>query len=119
MEALQQFWDGLVSQLSYLGKLGINMLPGLQYTVGLFAVTVLLSIPLGLCLALLRNSRIRVVKGLTGFYVWIMRGDSAAPAAVFLLLRIDLYPCGGAVSDDGTLSGCLCDIRPELCGLLL
>ena len=37
MEALQNFWDSLTSQLAYLGSLGVNMLPGVQYTIGLFA----------------------------------------------------------------------------------
>ena len=95
MEALQQFWEGLVSQLGYLGKLGVNMLPGLQYTVGLFAVTVLLSIPLGLCLALLRNSRIRVVKGLTGFYVWIMRGTPLLLQLFFFYYGLTFIPVVG------------------------
>ena len=95
MEALQQFWEGVASQLSYLGKLGVNMLPGLQYTVGLFAVTVLLSIPLGLCLALLRNSRLQVVKGLTGFYVWIMRGTPLLLQLFFFYYGLTFIPVVG------------------------
>ena len=86
MEAFQKFWAGLAGQAAYLGKLGVNMLPGLQYTVGLFLVTVVLSIPLGMGLALLRNSRVGVLRGLTGFYVWLMRGTPLLLQLFFLLL---------------------------------
>ena len=95
MEALQNFWDSLTSQLAYLGSLGVNMLPGVQYTIGLFAITVLLSIPLGLGLALLRNSRVRALKGLTGFYVWIMRGTPLLLQLFFFYFGLTFIPVIG------------------------
>ncbi len=95
MEALQNFWDSLTSQLAYLGRLGVNMLPGVQYTIGLFAITVLLSIPLGLGLALLRNSRVRALKGLTGFYVWIMRGTPLLLQLFFFYYGLTFIPFAG------------------------
>lgn len=95
MEALQNFWDSLTSQLAYLGSLGVNMLPGVQYTIGLFAITVLLSIPLGLGLALLRNSRVRALKGLTGFYVWIMRGTPLLLQLFFFYFGLTFIPFVG------------------------
>ena len=95
MEALQNFWDSLTSQLAYLGSLGVNMLPGVQYTIGLFAITVLLSIPLGLGLALLRNSRVRALKGLTGFYVWIMRGTPLLLQLFFFYYGLTFIPFVG------------------------
>ncbi len=95
MEAFQNFLAGLVRQAAYLGKLGVNMLPGLQYTVGLFAVTVVLSIPLGMGLALLRNSRARVLRGLTGFYVWIMRGTPLLLQLFFFYYGLTFLPVVG------------------------
>lgn len=95
MEALQNFWDSLTSQLAYLGSLGVNMLPGVQYTIGLFAITVLLSIPLGLGLALLRNSRVRALKGLTGFYIWIMRGTPLLLQLFFFYFGLTFIPVIG------------------------
>ena len=95
MEALQNVWDSLTSQLAYLGSLGVNMLPGVQYTIGLFAITVLLSIPLGLGLALLRNSRVRALKGLTGFYVWIMRGTPLLLQLFFFYFGLTFIPVIG------------------------
>ena len=66
MDGFLKFWEGLAGQLSYLGKLSINLLPGLQFTVGLFFLTVILSMPLGLLLALLRNSRVGSPPSMSG-----------------------------------------------------
>ena len=95
MEAFQKFWAGLAGQAAYLGKLGVNMLPGLQYTVGLFLVTVVLSIPLGMGLALLRNSRVGVLRGLTGFYVWLMRGTPLLLQLFFFYYGLTFLPVIG------------------------
>ncbi|WP_371687822.1 amino acid ABC transporter permease [Snodgrassella alvi] len=55
-----------------------NMLPelwtGAKITLSLFAITLLLSIPLGLVLALLRLSGVKVLDYLVIFYIWVMRG---------------------------------------------
>ncbi|MDF7675323.1 amino acid ABC transporter permease [Neisseriaceae bacterium ESL0693] len=56
----------------------LNMLPqlwsGARITLSLFGITLLLSIPLGLILALLRLSKIRILDYAVNFYIWIMRG---------------------------------------------
>ena len=56
----------------------LNMLPelwnGAKITLSLFAITLLLSIPLGLILALLRLSKIKALDYLVNFYIWVMRG---------------------------------------------
>ena len=56
----------------------LNMLPELwnwsKITLSLFAITLLLSIPLGLILALLRLSKIKALDYLVNFYIWVMRG---------------------------------------------
>lgn len=56
----------------------LNMLPelwtGAKITLSLFAITLLLSIPLGLVFALLRLSGIRALDYIVNFYIWVMRG---------------------------------------------
>ncbi len=56
----------------------LSMLPslwqGLQVTLTLFAITMALSIPLGMLLALLRVSRIEPLSTLVNGYIWLMRG---------------------------------------------
>ena len=50
------------------------LLPGVQYTLGLFFVTIVLSIPLGLSLAFLSAGRSRALKPVVRAYVFLMRG---------------------------------------------
>lgn len=95
MDGFSKFWEGLAGQLSYLGKLSINLLPGLQFTVGLFFLTVILSIPLGLLLALLRNSRVGVLRGFTAFYVWLMRGTPLLLQLYFFYYGLTFLPVIG------------------------
>lgn len=56
----------------------IQILPqfgeGIKLTLGLFAITLVLSIPLGLILALMRISRIKILDWVVNFYIWVMRG---------------------------------------------
>nr|WP_194240693.1 amino acid ABC transporter permease [Snodgrassella sp. ESL0253] len=47
---------------------------GAKITLSLFAITLLLSIPLGLVLALLRLSGIKALDYIVNFYIWVMRG---------------------------------------------
>lgn len=55
-------------------KLLLQLLEGAQTTLGIFFWTLLISLPMGLLVALLRMSRNRVVSALTSFYILIMRG---------------------------------------------
>ena len=58
----------------YLLQLSASLAGGLKYTIGLFFITILLSMPLGLALTFLRIGKSRVLQAITGGYVWIMRG---------------------------------------------
>lgn len=60
--------------LAYIGNLFVSMLSGIKYTLGLFLITLVISMPLGLVIMFMRVSKSRVLKAITGFYVWIMRG---------------------------------------------
>lgn len=52
----------------------MTMLGGATVTLSLFAVCFVLSIPLGLVLTLMRDSKFLVLRLFTDFYVWLMRG---------------------------------------------
>lgn len=52
----------------------MTMLGGATVTLALFAVCFVLSIPLGLALTLMRDSRFMVLRLFTDFYVWLLRG---------------------------------------------
>lgn len=60
--------------MSYLYDLTMSMLEGSLVTLGLFAVTIVFSIPLGMLLAMAQLSRYNALKKATQVYIWIMRG---------------------------------------------
>ena len=65
---------------------------GLKYTVSLFFITVLVSIPIGLLLSFTRVGRSRVLKGLVGAYVWVMRGTPLLLQLYFFCYGITFLP---------------------------
>jgi polar amino acid transport system permease protein len=77
----------------YLISVGVPMVSkGLIYTLGLAVVTVIFSIPLGLCFTLLRISKIKIFRFLTGFYVWIMRGTPLMLQLFFVMYGLPFVP---------------------------
>ncbi|MDD3242486.1 MAG: amino acid ABC transporter permease [Eubacteriales bacterium] len=68
---------------------------GLKYTVGLFAITIACSLPLGLALAFLRASGNRFVRGITGGYVWLMRGTPLLLQLFFFYFGLTFIPVIG------------------------
>ena len=77
--------------LSLLGPLGEGSLVSLQ----LFFITLLLSIPLGVVLALMRLSRHRWLGlGVSG-YLWLMRGTPLMLQLLFIYYALPLLPGGG------------------------
>ena len=81
----------------------IQMLPplweGAQMTLKLFAITLLLSIPLGLILALLRLSGIKALDVLVNGYIWLMRGT---PLMLQMLFVYFALPAVGIYFEDFT-----------------
>ncbi len=52
-----------------------GLVEGMGVTLGIFAFTLVFSLPLGFVVSLLRMSKNRVVRSITGFYIWFMRGS--------------------------------------------
>ncbi len=50
------------------------LLKGLPVTLNLFAVTLVFSIPLGFCIALIRVSKVKLLQMISAFYIWVIRG---------------------------------------------
>lgn len=82
--------------MSYLFSIALLMTDGIKYTLEIFFVTIILSMPLGLMLTFFRTSKIKIVKAITGFYVWIMRGTP-------LLLQLFFFYYGLALISDNPL----------------
>lgn len=70
-------------------------LEGLKTTLGVFAVTLISSIPLSIVVAKLRMSKNKIVSGITGIYVYIMRGTPLLLQLMFIFFGFYYVPCIG------------------------
>jgi len=77
--------------LSMLGPL----LQGSAVTLQVFFVTIVLSVPLGLALALLRLSRFAFVSHLVNAYIWLMRGTPLMLQMLFIYFALPFVPVVG------------------------
>lgn len=74
--------------VNYTGTLFPQVLEGLKVTMEIFLLTLILSIPLGVLVALWRLSKIKIINKLTGFYVLIMRGTPLLLQIVFIFFGL-------------------------------
>lgn len=65
---------------------------GVQYTLGLFFVTAILSLPLGFAMSYLRRSRFALVRGISGAYVWLLRGTPLLLQLFFIYYGLPFIP---------------------------
>ncbi len=56
--------------MSYVGQI----LAGLNLTLGVFLLSLALSLPLGVIVAVLRLSKIKIISKITSIYIWVLRG---------------------------------------------
>lgn len=77
--------------LSILGPLAEGSLVSLK----LFFITLLLSIPLGIALALMRLSRYSAMQVSVSGYLWLMRGTPLMLQMLFIYYALPLLPGGG------------------------
>jgi polar amino acid transport system permease protein len=71
------------------------LLQGTGVTLRVFFITLVLSVPLGLALALLRISRFRLLSGLTNGYIWLMRGTPLMLQMLFIYFALPFIPVIG------------------------
>ncbi len=76
----------------YLLQLCGSLAGGLKYTITLFIITVLVSIPIGLLLSFTRVGRSRILKAIVGAYVWVMRGTPLLLQLYFFCYGITFLP---------------------------
>lgn len=60
--------------MSYILEIMPQVLEGLQVTLEIFVLTLVLSIPLGVIIAVMRTSKSLIFKQISGIYILIMRG---------------------------------------------
>lgn len=78
--------------MSYILEVCKSLSYGLQYTVGLFFITAILSLPLGFAITFMRNSKIAVFRGIASFYVWLLRGTPLLLQLFFIYFGLPFVP---------------------------
>ena len=73
---------------------------GALVTLKLFFITLALSIPMGLALALMRISRFKALSRLVGGYIWLMRGTPLMLQLLFVYFALPFVPVIGVRFDD-------------------
>jgi polar amino acid transport system permease protein len=81
--------------MSYLLDIFPPLLQGTGVTLQVFLLTMLLAVPLGLGLALLRLSRRAWIGRLVGAYVWLMRGTPLMLQMLFIYFALPFVPVVG------------------------
>lgn len=81
--------------MDYVISLLGPMSDGALVTLKLFVITLVLSIPLGLALALMRISRFKALSSLVGGYIWLMRGTPLMLQMLFIYFALPFVPVVG------------------------
>nr|WP_315020669.1 amino acid ABC transporter permease [uncultured Aminipila sp.] len=71
---MNQIFSQLAETMNYVGVLMPSLLEGAWVTVKLFTFTLVLSVPLGLPIALGSNSKFMLFRWISKVYIWIFRG---------------------------------------------
>ena len=80
----------------YIINTAIAITKGFEVTYSLLFTTLLLSLPLGLIIALARLSKSRLLQGVTGTYIWLLRGTPLLLQVFFIYFGL---PAFGIVFD--------------------
>ena len=77
--------------MDYVIRIIPQMIAGCEMTFQVFIITILLSIPLGILLALGRVSSFKPLQKLIGLYVWIMRGTPLMLQIFFVYFVLPVF----------------------------
>jgi polar amino acid transport system permease protein len=81
--------------MDYLLNILGPLIQGAGVTLQVFFITLVLALPLGLVLALLRLSHSKLVSGLVNGYIWLMRGTPLMLQMLFIYFALPFVPVIG------------------------
>lgn len=76
--------------LSYIITLMYSMFEGLTTTLGIFALTAILSIPLGIIVSIGRLTKVKALNKIIQLYIWIMRGTPLLLQLIFIFFGLPI-----------------------------
>ena len=86
--------------MEYVGTIIGPLLEGTLVTLKMFFITILLSLPLGLLLALARISRFEALRSAVGVYIWLLSGTPLMLQLLFVYFALPFIPYVGVRLDD-------------------
>jgi polar amino acid transport system permease protein len=86
--------------MNYVADILPPLLQGSGVTLQVFLITLLLAVPLGLGLALIRISRFGFLSGLVNGYIWLMRGTPLMLQMLFIYFALPFIPVIGVSLPD-------------------
>ena len=81
--------------MDYVFQIMGPLIDGTGVTIQVFLITLVLSVPFGLCLALLRISRLPLVSHVVNGYIWLMRGTPLMLQLLFIYFALPFVPVIG------------------------
>lgn len=78
--------------MEYLISIIGPLLEGTAVTLQMFFVTIIISLPLGLLVAIGRISRFKLLKSFIGFYIWLFRGTPLMLQLLFVYYALPFIP---------------------------
>jgi len=81
--------------MDYIATILPPLLQGSAVTLQVFLITLVLAVPLGLGLALVRISRFKFLGGLVNGYIWVMRGTPLMLQMLFIYFALPFIPVIG------------------------
>jgi len=76
--------------MTYILQIMPSLLDGLKMTIGVFALTLIGAVPLGMLVAMALQSKIYLLRWVTNTYIWIMRGTPLLLQIVFVYYGLSL-----------------------------
>ena len=67
-------WDTILNAIEYIANLAVRLSSGMLTSIEIFVLTLVFSLPLGMIVAFGRMSKNAFIRGLTKFYIALMRG---------------------------------------------
>lgn len=92
--------------MEYILSLIGPMTDGTAVTLQMFFVTIVLSLPLGLGLAMARISRFPALSGAVGVYIWLMRGTPLMLQLLFVYYGLPFIPYVGVTLPEFPAAAC-------------
>lgn len=78
--------------MDYISSIIPNLISGLGVSAQIFALTYVLSLPIGILLSLVRLSKVRLFRSIAEFYIYIIRGTPLMLQILFIYYGLPMMP---------------------------